>query len=445
MESMLRSIAQLYHRLDDHMKEIIRGATTAFTLKTLGALLAFCLNVMLARILGVDGTGAFFLALTVSTIASVISRLGLDNALLRFTAANVAIGDWVAVKGVYQKAIPLALIASGTLTVLTCLTTPWLAVGVFEKPELVNPMRWMALVITPLTMLMLYGELLKGCKRISVSQVIQNVGLPGLSILGLLVLGRIWGVLGAVWAYTLAALGTALIGYLAWIGTTPEIRGLKGEFSAGELFRSSLPLYIVSITDIVINRTPMVLLGVWGTSGDLGIFGVATRTAMLTSFVLIAVNSIAAPVFAGLYRKGDIEGLGRVARQSTKLMILIAAPVLALFIYKPHWVMVLFGPAFIEGAICLRILAVGQFVNVAAGSVGYLLIMSGNERLLRNNMMISAFLNAFLCILIIPRYGLIGAAISTSVTLIFTNIMSAYFVWVRLKIMPTPLVSCLIH
>ena len=99
----------------------------------------------------------------------------------------------------------------------------------------------------------------------------------------------------------------------------------------------------------------------------------------------------------------------------------------------------IFGNSFKSGAFILVILALGQFINVITGSVGYLLMMSGNERLLRNNIIFIAVLNLTLNLLLIPKYGILGAAISTSVSLALQNIISMVIVKYRLGIWTFPL------
>ncbi|OEU69195.1 MAG: hypothetical protein BA863_00145 [Desulfovibrio sp. S3730MH75] len=102
--------------------------------------------------------------------------------------------------------------------------------------------------------------------------------------------------------------------------------------------------------------------------------------------------------------------------------------------------MAIFGKQFAAGGLVLSILAVGQFVNVITGSVGFVLMMCGYERLLRNNIALCAFINLALNYLLIPSLGAIGAAIATATTLILQNLIAAGLVWWRLGIMTIPLI-----
>ncbi|WP_169709453.1 lipopolysaccharide biosynthesis protein [Deferrisoma camini] len=117
-----------------------------------------------------------------------------------------------------------------------------------------------------------------------------------------------------------------------------------------------------------------------GTKAEVGVFGAALRTATLTSLLLVAVNSMTAPKFAALWAKGDLQGLEKTAVKSAVLVSLSAAPILSILAFFPEQVLGLFGKDFASGAVALTILAAGQFVNAATGSVGYLLMMTGHGK-----------------------------------------------------------------
>lgn len=424
----------LRNRLDEHMLEVINGAAVALVLKVFGAGLTFLFNLVLARTLGAEGVGLYFLALTVTTIATVFGRMGLDNTLLRFTAANVAVDDWAAVKGVYVNGMKLALIASSLSAAVLFVFASVLADKVFQMPELVIPMRWMSLAVVPITFVMLHAQTLKGLKRIRDSFIVFGIGVPAISLIALLLLGGSYGVKGAAWAYTSGAILTALSGVILWHIATPQLRKVSSYFRTSELLKSSMPLFWVASLSMLINWTATFVLGIWGTKEDVGLFSMASRTAMLTSLILTSVNSISAPKFAELYKKKDMAALGATARNTAKLMTFVASPLLLLFLVSPHRVMGMFGEEFQKGGVLLSILAIGQFVNVATGSVGYLLMMSGNEKLMRNNVAFVAVMSVVLNAVLIPLYGAFGAAIATAVCLASQNMIATYVVSSRLGI-----------
>ena len=426
-------------RLDVHMREIVRGASVTFFVRIGGGLLSFGLNVAVARLLGADGAGIFFLALSAVTIASVLGRAGLDNAVLRFVAGRASLDDWEQVKGTYRFATLFGFCTGLAGTVLLYLSSGWLAIQLFGKPELERPLQIMSFAVAPLVMVSLNAQALKAVKRIFLSQVTNGVLVPALALLGLLALAGTYGVDGAVLAYALAAVAAALLGYLFWRSATPQLRGIAHRSPARELLHSSRALLVMSALVLVMQWTATILLGRWGTTADVAVFEAARRTAFTTTLVLTAVNSIAAPKFAELFERGQIDALGATARSSARMMIMFAAPVLLLFIVAPSWVMGLFGPEFTTGGTVLLVLALGQFINVATGSVGFVLIMTGNERLARNNTVIAATVSLVLNVLLIPRLGALGAAIATAASIASLNLSAAYLVKRQLGILTIPL------
>lgn len=420
------------------MQELLRGASVAFALKVLAAGLAFGLNVVLARLLGAEGSGIFFLAFTIVLITAAIGRVGMENALVRFIAANIAANQPAKVLGVYRKAMFYSLIAATVLSILLYLLAPWMSQVIFSKPELARPLAIMAIAVVPLALLTLQAHSLQGLKNIAESILVLSVAVPLLTCLFAIFLVPGYGINAAALGYLLATIATLMLGHWLWRMAVDPYKTHLAEFDRSELLTSSLPLFGVVLMNMVITWSPMLFLGVWESSENVGIYSAASRTAMLTSFVLVAVNSIAAPKFAALYQQGDMQALGAVARNSAKIMIALACPALLLFLLFPEWVLSIFGEEFKRGAAVLMILSAGQFINVATGSVGYLLMMSGHERLMRNNLLLCASTSVLLNLWLIPNYGIVGGAISAAFTLSMQNVIAMILVSKKLNIMTVP-------
>lgn len=180
------------------------------------------------------------------------------------------------------------------------------------------------------------------------------------------------------------------------------------------------------------------MLGMWSTERDVGLFNIANKTALLVSFILSCVNTVIAPKFASIYHEGNFKELQDLVSRATALMVVIAAPIAIIMIIFPQYIMSLFGNQFIEGANILIILAIGQFVYVVTGAVGYLLTMSGHERMMKNIMILCSLLIVSMNYLLIPRFGAQGAAIATSITLIFQNVAIAFVIWKIMGIVAIP-------
>jgi O-antigen/teichoic acid export membrane protein len=292
----------------------------------------------------------------------------------------------------------------------------------------------MSLAVVPWTFVFLNAAALKGLKRIFDSLLIQLVGIPLISIIGLWILVKFNGTVGAAQAFVIATCIVAIYSFCKWRFLNPQLGSVDGEFDTDRLLRSSIPLFWVSVLNLLTNRTSIFMLGVWGTNQELGIFSVANRTALLIRLVLVAFNSIIAPKFAELYSTGKKSDLATVARNCIKLMTLVGLPFYTILMFAPHWIMGMFGREFVNGAAILKILATAQFLNVAAGPVGPLLMMTGNERAVRNSIFLSAAVSLVLNYIFIINYGITGAALASGIALVTVNLYCLFEVQRRLKI-----------
>jgi O-antigen/teichoic acid export membrane protein len=300
----------------------------------------------------------------------------------------------------------------------------------------------MALAILPTVMIFLHAELLKGLQKTREYIIVHSICIPAITIIVFVILCILidLGVLGVIWAHLVAVYITALSGLILWRSAIKgNLKGIKGYFPWRRMFKSSMPLFWVTIMNFVMMWTSTLVLGVWGTTAQVGIYTTAYRTSMLTGFILITVNTIVAPKFAEYYSLNQMKRLEDMASSSVRIMCFLALPLLIVFIVFPHWIMGLFGSQFRQGGLCLSILACGQFVNVATGSVGYILMMSGHENLMRNAITLSGSLNILLNLWLVPQYGIIGGAIATAISVTTLNVIAAYFVWAFVKIKPLPL------
>lgn len=438
---MLKLKHLLNRRADANFKAVLKSASAAFLLKNIGTLLSFAFNIILGRLLGAHGSGLYYLALSFTSVAVMISRFGLDNTLVRFSAAHAVKEEWSAVKGLYYRAMMLSSLAAIVVTGVTWFLAPLLAERAFSQPELTPYIQLMALSIFPTSLLTLYAQLLTGVKKTSQAVAVQLVLPQAATLLLTVAFVPFWGLSGAVWAYTAGALVTLVLSYVWWRGATyRHIKDVQATFALRDMLQSSIPLFWQSLFLLVPKWASTWMLGIWATSADVGVFSVASRTAFLISFILVAVNSASSPRFSEMFAKGDIQGVGRLARDTALIMAVFSAPILVFLLIFPGWVMSWYGPEFRSGGLALAILAIGQYVNTSSGSVQRVLMMCGYEHLMRNVAAFCAVLVLILNFVLIPPYGVVGAAIASAVTLSVQNLLVAFLVRQKMGIWTLPFV-----
>lgn len=439
MLSALARFLPSLNRLDQHMQDVIEQGAIVFLVRIAGTALMFIFNVIVARLFGAEGTGIYYLALTVITIAAVIGRFGLDNALIRFVATSADQDEWGRVKGVYRQSMTLTAGISLSITAAVFWFAPWLATFILKEPSLVLFLRIMSLSITPTSLAFLHAEALKAVEKPVLAAVVQGIGISLLNVLLIFPLSQVLGLIGLAVTYLATQSLLLIISRVFWLRVTPKTQGVSGTFDVGLLVKTSWPLLWVAFMGMIMQWTDLLMLNIWVSAAEVGIYGVAVRTAMLTSFIVVAANSIIAPKFAAMYAQNDLAGLEKLAQSATRLMSTLALPILLALTIFPSWILNFFGSDFTRGALVLAILAVGQFINVVTGSVGFLLMMTGHEKLMQYNILGSTAVNILLNALLIPRFGILGAAIATTIALTGMNVVSTILVTKKLSIVALPI------
>lgn len=417
---------------------MFRASVLAFTVKLGAAAVVFGYSILVARLLGVDDAGLFFLGNSVITIAVVIGRAGLDNSLVRFVAGGTDNGDWQAVRGVARAGLALSATAALATSVATWWLAPVISETAFGKPELTPTLQALSLGIVPLSLTLLYAQLLKGLSRITAHLLIFSGLVPAIASIAAIALAPRYGLIGVSAGWSAATIIALIIASLVWRRQLTRIPEVPGHFPFARLIASARPLFWMSLASVVVRWSSPLMLGIWASGADVALFTVASRTAFLTTLILIAVTSIIAPRFAAAHARGDLRELEKTARSSSAIMAFAAAPVCILFIAAPSRVLSVFGDGFQDAAPALALLAAAQFINVATGAVQYLLAMCGHEVVLRNITMVAAMAMIMLNFILIPAYGVYGAALAMMIVLIGQNLAAILVVRNRMGFWSVP-------
>lgn len=439
MFSKTKSFIYTYLPDKQSFQKMIKTGGAAFFLRLLGAALNFGFNVLLARFLGSEGAGIYYIAYTVVLFSSLIGRLGLERAMLRYASIYASQKKWISVAGIYRRGMLISVGMSVLMTFIVVINAEFISTVVFKEPNLLIPLQLMAISIIPFNLNILHAEMLKSFGQIVKSTLLEAAGIPFILMLIFIVNRTSMGASSVTLAYSLSTLIIFITGVFLWRQATPQLRHIEGFFKLSILITTALPLFWINFLNTSMTHIDTFLLGVWLNSESVGIYGVARRISVLVSFILIVINSIVAPKFAALYSEGKLEELNNLVRQSSILNTVLSAPFLLILIFVPNKVLLIFGEEFSAGGLVLSILALGQFVNAASGSVGYLLVMTGHEKLMRNNVFAATALNLLLIIILVPRFDIVGAAIATASSLVVWNIIGVSLVYWKLKIMTLPI------
>jgi O-antigen/teichoic acid export membrane protein len=399
---------------------LVRGASTALFTQALSVGVTYGTQVFLARGMGAAAYGVYEYVGTVGILLGFLSGMGLSSAVLRFVPQYRVRQDWSLLRGIIW--------GSWGQTVLVSFLVAAVGTGLilrFYESDRTALLLGMASV--PLLAIMrLQLEMARGLQRIALAYMPTLLLYPVLMLVAAIGWVQWQGKLTSVSAIALSLGTLALVllvqGWLCYRGLPLEIKRASPTFEFRQWFWVALPLLFIDGSYLILNQTDTLMIGSFLGSEEVGIYNAAVKTAGWVGFILVAVNAIAAPMFSALYAQGERAELQRLVSTIARWIFypaLLVALVLALFA-EP--VLALFGAEFVAAKWALIALMMGQLVNVGAGSVGYLLMMTGHHQQCARVVGCSAVLNVVLNWVGIPMFGILGAAIATAISMAVWNI-----------------------
>ncbi len=401
---------------------------TIFTLAV-----SYLFRIYVARMLGAELLGVYALGMTVVGLLGVLATLGLPGAAARFVAVYAGSGQVDRLRGFLVRCLLLILGLSAFLGVLAVLGANWISVRLYHTPALVRYMPVFGFLLVVSVVTAFYAQVLAGFKDVTKRTVITNfVGTPLMIVLTVAFLmrgGGLWGYLGA--QVVAATVTVVLLARAAWRLMPAAARSILQATPPleSEVIHFSAAVFGVSVLEFLLSQTDKILLGMFLDARQVGIYATVVALVAFVPIILSTVNQIFAPVIADLHARGDRALIGRLYQTLTKWILGLTIPLaLVMILFAPSF-MRLFGRDFVMGAPVLVIGTLGQLVNCGVGSVGFLLLMSGNQRRLIKVQVVMAGVTILLNLLLISWLGIIGAALVGTMVNIFSNLW--YLVEVR--------------
>lgn len=420
--------------------QLIRGGIGNALIQVCNRALALAVGVVLAKGLGAEGYGVYSYAFALMSLLSVFACFGMPTMLVREVAKAESKKDWRYLRGVLVWGLSLALLLSVVITAISFVTF-WKLYGGLEARKVAICCAMSMLPFFVLTKTITAS--LRGLQQVVKSQAVELLLRQVLFLLAVTCLYSfapdlclpqyILAIQLVVFFVVMCAAVLLLYRYLP-----KPVYKVTAQFRTRRWLNSAMPLVIIGGTGIINNQADILMLGLFRSAEDVGIYRVAVQGSVLVSFGLQAGNMVIAPHIARLHSKGDQIRLQRLVTASARIILLIALPVALIFIIKGGVLAgYIFGSNFEKSHTALAVLAFGQLINATMGSVGYLLNMTGNEHDVARTLIVTAGINVLLNLSLIPTFGLAGAAAATSISLIVWNFILYRIVKKRIGINST--------
>lgn len=415
---------------------LARASMVAFATYAGGAGVSYLAQLSVARAIGPDGYGNYAFVIAWMTVLAYLAALGFDVSMMRFVAAYRAQRRWGLLRGVIQYADRRAALAG-----LAVVATGLIGLGWFGQRV---PVTLQSTLMIGLPLVPLWALVWIRCAVVrALGGVFTALAPDRLVREGFLIL-LIAGAVQAGWQLDAprAMATTVVSGLVAFAMTSLAMQWWQAvsavparpEHDAASSRRTAVPLVILAVSETVMNRTGVMLLGWFGLIRDAGIYSVAFNISLVVLLPRSALNALFAPLVADLFARGDRAALQTLIVRTAWWTLFGAACVALPLWLLAHPLMRLLGPGFSGGAAALRILLLGQVFASAAGPQLFLLTMTGHERSAAMLQTAAVVVGIVIAGVFILTAGLNGAALAAMITQLGLTAALAMLIWRKLNL-----------
>jgi O-antigen/teichoic acid export membrane protein/peptidoglycan/xylan/chitin deacetylase (PgdA/CDA1 family) len=422
----------------DVQTKYLRGSSLLLFGRVLSVLINLAVQVITIRYLAKTDYGAFAYALAVASMGSSAIHLGLDKALPRLLPIYLERDDvprvfgsiWLVTTTTVGLGLALVLLLHGLKEVI--------------GGNLVADSRAMSLllVLIALSPLQAYTTILEtlvavfaGAKGIFLRRHIVGPGMK------LLVVMTVVAAAGDVHMLAYGYLAGAVIGI--WLYTAILLREWRKQdllhylrprniaWPAREVFAFGLPLYCTQLSWLLRKSLPVLLLEYFRNPSAVADYRAVVSIAGLNLVVYDAFYLLFVPAASRMYARADAEGISDMFWKTARWIAVLTLPVfLVTFSLAEPITVLLFGAEYVGAGVLLAILAAGQYIHAALGFNAAALRVHGKLRLILLADLLATGVAVVLALVLIPRYGAVGAAVSTTVTVVLHNVINHGSLWV---------------
>ena len=408
---------------DSVLHKVTRQGAVVFLSRGASVGLGIISMLFLSRLLGPTGLGKFRLGSVLVQLLTALCLLGMDRGLLRYLPVLETRGDGGS-RTLLVRSTTLVVGLSLALSAALFLSAPALATYYFQSPGMTNILRVFSLQLPVFALFRFLSGAVAAAKRFDLASKITNILSPAIFVFSLALIALAYpNVYGTIAARTVAQL--ACVACLALFLIQRYPKSPRCDVTEHGVFKDylflSLPLFFIGIGYQLLNQMDTIMLGHFASTKEVGIYSVAFKVSAFVLLGLEILLPIVAPLFSQFHETGDSQSMEALFGTVTKWLSYSALIIFACIAIFRVELLHLFGKGFTAGSTVLLILAAGQLANAATGPTGVLLTMTGKQKWeLANTISMVAF-NFLLNLVLIPRMGIIGAAIATAVSIAAIN------------------------
>jgi len=419
--------------MEIELKRLIKNSTINISGNAFSKICRYFIAFLVIKVLGVNGYGHFALAMSIITIGTIFSSLGMHYGVSRFIPIYLGKQEIDKIKGTIHFCGKVVIISSLVITVVIFISSNYLSNTLFNKPESYLFIKLLVFTI-PFTVISTFvTNVFKGFNVIKYKVITEDVFVHLLRVI-LLFACMILGlkILGVIYSYILTGVSGVVVGLYFMIKKLPKLfdKSIKTICDKREIISYSFPLFLNSFVVVLLSRIDILMLSYYLPSDHVGMYSLANRMATLVFFISASIFAVFSPTIAEFYGKGERDLISTYYQKISRWALILTIPVFLFITIFSHELLKIFGLEFTGGKVPLIILATSFLLNSFFGFSGQLLSVVGRSKLIFINSFIVCIMNYLLNLVLIPKYGIVGAAIATGFSLFLLNtarMLEVYF------------------
>lgn len=423
--------------MSDAVEEDISALLSSASLVVVGGLIysgsTLLERIVIGHLLYPEAYGEASIGIAIVRLGATLAMLGFNQGVARYVSRY---DDRADQRGVLVSAVAVTGVATAALTGLLYFNATEIAALLFEGPDSPATVRTFVLALPFMVAMSIGIGGIRGMENTVYRTIARDLLFPlGRIVLIVVLISGGLGLVSVGYAYLFAAAAAALVAHYL----LSRIMPLVGEFEThtGELLRFSAPLVVAGILGQLLTRTDTLMLGALSDSYEVAMYNAAQPLAGGILIVLSAFGFLYLPMMSRLDVDSKRDRMDRIYKTTTKWIYIVTFPAFLTFVLFPADVIrVFFGPEYTAGAPALVILSIGFFVNAILGRNRETLSALGLTQYLLVSNALAFAVNVVANLLLIPRYGLTGAAVASAASFLVMNLVVSSVLLLRYDISP---------
>lgn len=411
---------------------LIKNSLKVLLLRASGIVLMFLLSLFLTNSFSAEIVGQYDFVRSFLMILSGASLLGTNQAIIYYSGILTSKKSFGSIKSIYFKMNFLILIACAILYAPLLVIDKEVINQIFNKQgayELVS-LSLQGLVFYSITMLNI--DTIRALKHTLISEGFRNIFRYTpffiFSIILYIIDSPEYLVLWFIYSFVVIfVISTAVVYFFLFNKNFPK--SAAHNFSSTEILRASYPMALSAISYFLMQSTDVLFISAYDTFESVAHYSIAVKLATVTALALISVNIVIAPKIASIYNDKNFSQLKLILKKATRMNVVISLPIIIILLFFSEYVLSTFGSNYILAKNALWILLIAQFFNSITGPSALYLNMTGRQKKLNVILVISLLINVVLNIILVPDFGMLGAAISTATSFVISKILASALVF----------------